>query len=251
MFKKILKNPKAYARRVPLSLAGLFHDCFIQRHNAIECQFIMPRQHTSLYERGTAWLQGYEIPECSLVREFMPPNSTVLELGACIGVVSCVLNKKLQLPERHVAVEGNPHIINSLAYNRDLNDCRFQIENCVVSHRPVEDFYLGTSIVLSGKDHAAGVPTKIVGRSINDLESKYGFKFDFLVMDIEGGEFDILTNQKEFIARCRGIVVENHPHVIGKEKIEHYETGLREMGFTKIKSIANVDYFCKKLEIAC
>lgn len=242
---KIFKNPKVYARRVPLSLVGLFHDCFIRKHKAMDCRFIMPRQHTSFYERGSAWLRGYEKPERLLVREFMPPDATVLELGACLGVVSCVLNKKLLRPERHVAVEGNPRIVESLARNKELNGCRFQIENCVVSHRSSEEFFLGASIVLSGRDHGEGESVQVAGRSINDLESKYGFKFDFLVMDIEGGEFDILTNQKEFIARCRGIVVENHPHVIGKEKIEHYEAGLREMGLTKIKSIANVDYFCR------
>ena len=241
---KVFKNPKAYLKRVPLSLAGLFHDFFIRHHNLFDCKFIMPRNQTSFYERGAAWLHGYENPECLLVREFMPPDTTVLELGACLGVVSCVLNKKLLRPERHVAVEGNPRIVGSLAGNKELNGCRFQIENCVVSHRPSEEFYLGASIVLSGRDHGEGEPLLVDGRSITDLEAKHGFQFDFLVMDIEGGEFDILTTQKEFLTRCRGIVVENHPHVIGNKKIEHYETGLREIGFTKIKSIANVDYFC-------
>lgn len=242
---RALKNPTAYAARVPLSLAGLFHDCFVRKHKAFGCSYIMPRDHTSHYERGAAWLRGYEKPECLLVREFITPDATVLELGACLGVVSCVLNKKLLRPERHVAVEGNPRIVESLARNKELNSCRFQIENCVVSHRSSEEFFLGSSIVLSGRDHGEGEPLQVSGRSIADLEAKHGIQFDFLVMDIEGGEFDILSNQREFLARCRGIVVEKHPQVLGHERIREYEEGLRDLGFTKIKSVASVDYFCR------
>jgi FkbM family methyltransferase len=243
---RALKNPA----RVPLSLAGLFHDCFVRKHKAFGRIYIMPRNQTSHYERGAAWLRGYEKPECLLVREFVPPDATVLELGACLGVVSCVLNKKLLRPERHVAVEGNPRIIDSLARNKELNGCRFQIENCVISHRSSEEFFLGASIVLSGMDHEEGQPVQVAGRSITYLEAKYGFQFDFLVMDIEGGEFDILSNQREFLARCRGIVVEKHPQVLGQERIRQYEEGLRDLGFTKIKSVESVDYFHRAAAVA-
>jgi FkbM family methyltransferase len=240
---RILKNPRAYAARVPLSLAGLFHDCFIRKHKAFGCSFVMPREHTSHYERGAAWLRGYEKPECLLVSEFMPPDATVLELGACLGVVSCVLNKKLLRPERHVAVEGNPRIIESLGRNRELNGCRFQIENCVVSHRSSEEFFLGASIVLSGRDHSGGEPVQVAGRSISDLERKYGFSFDFLVMDIEGREYDMLTNHRGSVKHFRGIVLEKHPQILGQAKVRQYEAALFEMGFTKVKSLASVDYF--------
>ena len=171
------------------------------------------------------------------------PDATVLELGAFLGVVSCVLNKKPLRPERHVAVEGNPRIIDILARNKELNGCRFQIEKCVISHRSSEEFFLGASIVLSGMDREEGQPLQVAGRSITDLEAKYGFQFDFLLMDIEGGEFDILSNQREFLARCLGLVVEKHPQVLGQERIQQYEEGLRDLGFTKIKSVESVDYF--------
>ncbi len=240
---KVLKNPGAYAARIPLSLAGLFHDWCIRKHKAFGCSFVMPKKHTSHYERGAAWLRGYETPECVLVRKFMPPDASVLELGACIGVVSCVLNKKLINPELHLAIEGNTKIIETLVHNREINGCKFRIDNCVVSEKDYEKFFIAKSIVLSGKNANLGEETIVPGYSIHALEKRHGIKFDFLVMDIEGGEIDILMRNADFLNRCRGIILETHPAIIGTENILQYESLLFTFGFRKLHSLSNVDYF--------
>jgi hypothetical protein len=59
-----------------------------------------------------------------------------MDRGGCIGVVSCVINRVLQEPSRHVVVEGNPYIIPALQCNRDFNGCSFQIEHGVLTRSP-------------------------------------------------------------------------------------------------------------------
>lgn len=57
--------------------------------------------------RGKFTADSYELPGRVLAKRYLSPMATVLELGGCIGVVSCVINRVLQQPRRHVVVEGN------------------------------------------------------------------------------------------------------------------------------------------------
>jgi predicted O-methyltransferase YrrM len=46
------------------------------------------------------------------------PEERVLELGGCLGVVSCSINTLLRDPSRHVVVEANPKLLAYLYENR-------------------------------------------------------------------------------------------------------------------------------------
>src|ERR1035437_7229193 len=117
-------------------VAGLYFDFFLGRYCTEGMTFEIPRARTDLAMRGKFTADTYELPERVLTKRHLPPTSTVLELGGCIGVVSCVVNRVLQHPSRHVVVEGNSAIIPTLQRNRDLNGCVFQIEHGVVTKKP-------------------------------------------------------------------------------------------------------------------
>jgi len=53
----------------------------------------------------------YEEPERKALTRFVNPELPVVELGACIGVVSCLTNRRLRAPEKHVVVEANPALL--------------------------------------------------------------------------------------------------------------------------------------------
>lgn len=63
---------------------------------------------------------------------YIDPNACVLELGACIGIVACLINKKISDKTKQVSIETNPDLIEQLTRVRDENNCKFEIVNSFV-----------------------------------------------------------------------------------------------------------------------
>jgi len=122
---------------------------------------------------------------------FVEPNDVVLELGARYGSVSVVINRKLNNPLHHVAVDPDSRIWNCLEKNRELNGCKFHILKGVISKTPVklenvDDCYgYGTTSVPTTE------PTTIRSYTLEEVQTMYGLKFTTLVADCEGflGQF--------------------------------------------------------------
>ncbi|SPN78858.1 Putative methyltransferase [Brazilian cedratvirus IHUMI] len=116
---------------------------------------------------------------------FLPSDSTVLELGARVGVVSCMINKILSDPTRHVCVEPDSKVIPALTYNRDTRNCKFNIFNGAVSK---ERLYFNAaslgSFTESAPNRQGAEEIKTV--TLEQLENIYKLKFDVLVADCEG-----------------------------------------------------------------
>ena len=53
---------------------------------------------------------GHEDKERRLVVKHVRRDLPVIEGGGCVGVVSCVTNRLLQDPKRHIVVEANPKL---------------------------------------------------------------------------------------------------------------------------------------------
>jgi len=82
-------------------------------------------------QKANFMFDRYERPERIALREFLDPSAPVIEFGGNIGVVSCVVNRRLTNPENHIVVEANPELIPYLERNRKINNCRFQIVNAL------------------------------------------------------------------------------------------------------------------------
>ncbi|SHO33452.1 Putative methyltransferase [Cedratvirus A11] len=121
---------------------------------------------------------------------FLPSDATVLELGARVGVVSCMINKILSDPTRHVCVEPDRKVIPALTFNRDTRDCRFSIFNGAVSKQRL---YFNAASLGSFTENASTAIEKgrqgaeeIKTVTLEQLENIYKLKFDVLVADCEG-----------------------------------------------------------------
>jgi FkbM family methyltransferase len=252
MFEQGIRNVAreylpASVRRPLGALAGRFRDKVVRlvqglifdlrggRFHVDGCEIDVPKNLTSRAYRSCFLTGEYEAEECTLVREFVRPEDTVLELGACIGVVSCVTNKRLRDKTRHVVVEGNPRLIPTLLRNRELNACGFIIENCAASNESEVTFFLHPIYVVGGSvqretQHSVRVP----GCSWRGLDRKYG-PFTTLIMDVEGSELDVLEDSRELIARYRLVIAELHAWAIGEEKVEQCRDLLRAGGLKSVK----------------
>lgn len=113
---------------------------------------------------------------------FIEPNDVVLELGARYGSVSVVINRKLNNPLNHVAVDPDDRIWSFLERNRDVNGCKFHILKGAISKFPLkleENYYSTTSVPTTE-------PTSVKSYTLEEVQEMYGLKFTTLVADCEG-----------------------------------------------------------------
>lgn len=210
-------------------------------YKADGCEFIIAKDLTTMSYRAEFLSDLYEAEERQLVREFVQPGDAVLELGACIGVVSCVTNKILADKKRHVVIEANPFCIPSLYRNRNLNHAGFLIENCVVSAQPEVVFHVSPCIRSGGMlAREKSIPVRVPVRSLADLEKRYG-PFTTLIMDVEGGELEILEAARESLPNYRLVILELHDFAIGQAGIERCRTILTEAGLKMCQRKTDVE----------
>jgi len=184
------------------------------------CTFSIPKDQTSRTYRSCFLDGSYEAEERALIREFVRPLDKVLELGACLGIVSCVTNKILKDKNAHVVVEGNPFCIPTLHQNRALNNCGFLVENCAAANQSEATFYLHPVYIVGGTtQRESSRPVRIPAYSLAELYNRYG-PFDTLIIDIEGAELDIFSVAPEILARVRLVVVELHDWAIGENGVQ-------------------------------
>jgi FkbM family methyltransferase len=211
--------------------AGCYFDLGGSLYRTEGFAFQIPREHSTRAMRGRFAVDTYELPERQLVRKHLPREARVLELGGCIGVVSCLINSLLQSSRSHVVVEANPFLIPFLSGNRDLNSATFSIEQCVVSRS-----HNATLVIAANMDGSkiGGSGLAVPTRTLEYIESKYGLNFDALVMDIEGAENDFIRENREALQRMEFILVEFHPSVIGETEVSILRGILIECGLQKV-----------------
>jgi FkbM family methyltransferase len=210
------------------------------------CQF--PLRDLPNNSMKLALLTGsYEAPERSAVRKYIQPDWGVVELGACIGVISCITNRLLKNPKAHVVVEINPLVLPYLQANRERNGGSFKILHAAlaydeeqVSFRPHLEFW-GNFLHQGGSRPAVNVPVTQLRRIVEEER----FEEFAVICDVEGQEFDLLEHEIETLRRARLIIMEFHPHMIGKENAEKILVTLAREGFQVEKESSDVVVFRK------
>lgn len=207
------------------------------------CHFNVSSPIIQTVRKSRFVLGRYERKERRAVHDFLDRSLPVIELGACIGVVSCITNKILQNPKNHVVVEANPDLIPLLTENRGLNKCSFTILNKASGYSSKETLFYQNEIFLSGSlqretTKAIFVPTI----TLEEIFTNYNFDYANLICDIEGGEIDLISNEIDILSKkVFKIIVEVHPSVVGEEAINIACQKLVTSGFRKIP--ATVDYY--------
>jgi hypothetical protein len=86
-----------------------------------------------------------------------------------------------------------------------------------------DDFYSSSPIQSNSKSKSVTVKAKSFNEEIRRINPT------FLIIDIEGGEYE-LSQYADFY-NVKKILVEVHPHVIGSEKVELFKNKLTQSGF--------------------
>jgi FkbM family methyltransferase len=128
----------------------------------------------------------FETREQVHANAFIEPNDVVLELGARYGSVSVVINRKLNNPLNHVAVDPDDRIWECLERNREVNGCKFHILKGVISHRPVMLAEINECNGYATTSVHTTEPTTVKSYTLEEVQEMYGLKFTTLVADCEG-----------------------------------------------------------------
>lgn len=222
-----VRQDRSYLHGLLFDLKGGLYNTEGMNFRIAAAQF--PRSY-----RSRLYFDIYEAPERALAHKWIHPDSSVLELGGCVGVVSCVVNKLLDQPKNHVVVEANPSLIDILRGNRDANGCSFQIENRIVSRGPDAEFYIGNIMTANSKDSGVGTPIRVKADTLEALEDRHAVKFDTVILDIEGGEFDFFTENAARLADMRLIILELHRGILTAEQVEQCYDILKRAGLKQV-----------------
>jgi FkbM family methyltransferase len=210
-------------------MQGLVFDLKGGCFHAEGCTFHIPRDATTLIDRSYFLRDNYERGERELIRGWIRPEDRVIELGACLGIVSCLTNRLLADKSRHVVVEANPFCIAALYRNKEINQAGFLIEHCAVSNQPEVTFYLHPYIVGGTSQRATNRPFRLPAKSLRQLEEERG-PFTALMIDIEGSELEVFEDSVEVLKRYRLVIVELHDFAIGADGTERCRRILRDCG---------------------
>lgn len=233
-----------FARECAKLAAGGAFDLLHNDYRTEGCVFTIPRSHTTRRMRAKFLLDTYELPERTLVKKHIPPDACVLEMGASLGVISCVINRRLTNARRHVAVEANQELLPAIETNRAQNGCHFFIEHCIISTRETA-YFRPTSNSDGGQVSDRGLISLPI-RDFTEIEASYELSFDTVIMDIEGAEIAFITEYEAILPRIRTIIVEFHRGVVGDDKVEEARDLLCRGGLRFVDKMLNVEVFTRQ-----
>jgi FkbM family methyltransferase len=168
----------------------------------------------------------------ALVRE-LDPALPVIEFGGCLGVVGCLVNRRLTRPERHVIVEAHPDLVPLLRHNRDRNGARFDVLHAAVAYgQDVVEFHEGGTFLAGRLAGEAGRRFIVPAITLSQILNASGFERCTLICDIEGAEADLIREDAIALAdRVATLVVEWHPYVTGPAAVNALQRQIAAIGF--------------------
>lgn len=232
-FLKVYEKLKYSLLGIKSIIAGIYFSYFVKVYKRNGISIDIPFELTNFKFRGRFVFNTYEVEEAKYLSKYLSPEATVIELGSCLGFVSCLTNKILKNKHNHVVLEANPNLIEWIKKNKEKNNCTFSIENSAISKQSEVTFYIHDLIVGGSLKRKTGRNVSVKGVTFDDLQKKYNMTFDTLIMDIEGGELELFGNHKEEIVNFKTIFFEVHPfsNILTKDEAQECEDILLELGF--------------------
>lgn len=159
----------------------------------------------------------YENSEISLLTNLISADDVVLEIGGAIGFIGLFLRKAIGV-QRLVSVEPNPHTLEHLRRNYQLNGMVPLVIQAALSKFDGEA-YLSTSgmfwtdslVDTTQTLPANSIPVKCL--SLDSILNSLNISFTTLVIDIEGGEREL--SHYLLPKNINKVMIELHPSLIG------------------------------------
>jgi len=175
--------------------------------------------------------ESYESEEIGILSKHLSSHDVVMEIGAGIGFLSTYCAKQIG-SDKVFAYEANPFMIEKIKETYKLNSVEPVIKNTLLSNKEENiNFYLEknfwSSSTVKRSEDAECVQVK--SSDINNEISQT--KPTFLIVDIEGGEKDLIPMIDFKNNSIQKIIIEIHPHVIGEYESSKIIESVISQGF--------------------
>lgn len=186
----------------------------------------------------------YESQERILIKKYIENNDRVVELGGGIGVISMVIAKTTP-PENIYVFEANPLMCKIISKNYKFNNIRgISLYNKVLGHGGGVFRQFGLNHSFTGSSLVSKNPVNFIMVEQDDFNSFIiDHQINTIVMDIEGGEYELLSGEYNLPIIVNKILIELHPDRNSKEV--KLISILKNQGFVVIEKNADV-YFLKR-----
>lgn len=188
----------------------------------------------------------YENGEIELIRQRIDKSDKVIEIGTGLGFVSSFC-AKIVGSDNVYSFEANPLNVEIALAVYEKNNVMPHLQNALLSDTKGEiDFPVNTSSrlassVLKRTEKIVNVPKLNLNETIKQI------KPTFLIMDIEGAEYEVFRIIN--FQTITKIQVELHPSILGEAKIKEIFDLLYENNFNVDISIPDGrNYFFKRLK---
>ena len=200
------------------ALRRVTHDRFAV-HGA--CIVTTPRDVVSAEVCAALAFQAYESAELALVRSLLIPDLDTIELGGALGITGSAILRKLRPPARLITAEFRPELLPVLERNLSLNACEnmFSVLPKAIAYpvdadrRTYADFVIPAGAFGSSKSykHALGFRTIHAQTTmLREICEEFSVGSFQLICDIEGGELEILEQDRAVLENCRLLIIELH-----------------------------------------
>lgn len=225
-----------YRNRIPSN------GCVFQTNNAA----VSSRDKASLF-----WGM-YESAEYRFIRDYLYPDTNVVEIGSGIGVISSHIARKLTAGRKLVSVEANPNLLELLKRNAQQNAPQTEIEvlHGALSYVAGEtvEFTWGESHLVSRAGTGLATVSKVPALTLERIVKPRNFGTFQLVTDIEGAEAELFANEAAALQNCTQVISELHDTTLNGKQIkvnDIVESATKGCGFKVHDRYSNVFVFRK------
>lgn len=188
----------------------------------------------------------YEQSEIEIIKQRIEPTDRIMEIGTGLGFISTYCSKIVG-SDNVYSFEANPLNIEIALRVYKKNNVRPHLQNAFLTNcKGMLDFQVNRKSLLASslfKDSGEifRVPQLILNETIETIRP------NFLVMDIEGAEYDVFRIIN--FQTIEKIQVELHPSIIGQTKINEIFDLLQLNGFIVDMSMPDGrNYFFKRVQ---
>jgi FkbM family methyltransferase len=190
---------------------------------------LIPSPRRSVVSRMVYLFGVWEEPVTQILRKEIYPGMTALDIGAHIGYFTLILAKRVGKDGRVFSFEPNPEVQGYLRENV-LHNGHSHVTICPMALFHEEGFgvmeerdFSNAWLARRCTDSTDAVPVAVYDRAAESLGIH---RVDFVKMDVEGAELNILLGMRELLERDRpSLIIEIHPR--GLERFGHSESEMR------------------------
>lgn len=189
---------------------------------------------------------GYEREECIAFERTLRPDDRVLELGAGIGYISSAAARRVG-SGRVTTIEANTALAPIISATHGANNVQPDVRFGVMTaghdlaprtfYRHTRNLWSSSLSVPDGPHEAIEVAALSWAHTLTEVQPSY------LVMDIEGGEIELLRELD--CEHVRRMLIEFHPRKTGTGSVVAVFEHLRDLGFRadRVASGTHIYYF--------